>query len=127
MTMKILTIAKTFLLILITILLSNISIAQFPEHYFRFKLTQSIDLNEITKIVSIDNIENGFVYAYANEEQWNEIKKRIFHIEELPHPSSLFDHEMNNSGPMEWDLSDILRLQKYDVAVCINLSEYMPN
>lgn len=50
-----------------TILLSSISIAQFPEHYFRFKLTQSIDLNEITKIVSIDNIENGFVYAYANE------------------------------------------------------------
>ena len=103
MIMKILTTAKTFLLILMTILLSNISIAQFPEHYFRFKLTQSIDLNEITKIVSIDNIENGFVYAYANEEQWNEIKKRIFHIEELPHPSSLFDHEMNSSGPMEWD------------------------
>ena len=75
----------------------------FPEHYFRFPLNQSVDLNLLTKIISLDNVKNGFVYAYANEEQWLEVKMSDLEIEELPHPSSLYDHVMSSSGPMDWD------------------------
>ena len=76
---------------------------KFPEHYFRFPLKPGVDLNNLTHIVSLDNVENGFVYAYANEEQWIQISKLGLEIEELPHPSSLYDHEMNTGRNMDWD------------------------
>ena len=76
----------------------------FPEHYFRFPLKPGVDLNILTHIVSLDNVENGFVYAYANEEQWIQINKLGLEIEELPHPGSLYDHEMSSTHKiMDWD------------------------
>jgi len=76
----------------------------FPEHYFRFPLKPGVDLNILTHIVSLDNVENGFVYAYANEEQWIQINKLGLEIEELPHPGSLYDHEMSSAHKiMDWD------------------------
>lgn len=90
-------------MILLLSLLPIISNAQMPEHYFRFPLTNDLDLNVLTKIISLDNVEDGFVYAYANEEQWIKVKKLGLAIEELPHPSSLYDHEMSSTGPQEWD------------------------
>ena len=74
-----------------------------PEHYFRFPLKPGVDLNILTHIVSLDNVENGFVYAYANEEQWIQVNKLGLEIEELPHPGSLYDHEMNSTHIMDWD------------------------
>ncbi|MBS1552874.1 MAG: carboxypeptidase regulatory-like domain-containing protein [Bacteroidetes bacterium] len=94
---------KYFFLIFLLILLSNISYSQFPEHYFRIPLTQEVDLNILTKIVSIDNVMSGYVFAYANEEQWIQVNKMKFKIEELPHPSSLYNHEMSSDSPAEWD------------------------
>lgn len=94
---------KYFFLIFLLILLSNISYSQFPEHYFRIPLTQEVDLNILTKIVSIDNVMSGYVFAYANEEQWIQVNKMKFKIEELPHPSSLYNHEMSSDSPSEWD------------------------
>ncbi len=94
---------KYFFLIFLLILLSNISYSQFPEHYFRIPLTQEVELNILTKIVSIDNVMNGYVFAYANEEQWIQVNKMGFKIEELPHPSSLYNHEMSSDSPAEWD------------------------
>ena len=76
---------------------------KFPEHYFRFPVKPGVDLNILTRIISLDNVKNGFAYAYANEEQWMQVNKFGLEIEELPHPSSLYQHEMNSSGPMEWD------------------------
>lgn len=94
---------KYLFLIFLLILLSNISYSQFPEHYFRIPLTQEVDLNILTKIVSIDNVMSGYVFAYANEEQWIQVNKMKFKIEELPHPSSLYNHEMSSDSPSEWD------------------------
>ena len=94
---------KHIFITLLLILIPALSNAQMPEHYFRFPLTHDIDLNVLTKIISLDNIEDGFVYAYASEEQWIEVKKLGLAIEELPHPSSLYDHEMSSDGTQEWD------------------------
>ncbi len=48
-------------------------------------------------------MKDGYVYAYANEEQWVEFRKLGISAEELPHPSSLYDHKMSSAGPLEWD------------------------
>ena len=40
---------------------------KFPEHYFRFPVKLGVDLNILTRIISLDNVKNGFAYAYANE------------------------------------------------------------
>lgn len=88
---------------LIITLLTRVSYCQFPEHYFRIPLTQDVDLNKLTKIVSIDNVENGYIFSYANEEQWIKVKQMGYEVEELPHPSSLYDHEMRSARPLEWD------------------------
>ena len=94
---------KHFFATLLLLLLTAHSDAQMPEHYFRFLLTHETDLNILTKLISIDNVEDGYVYAYASEEQWKEFKKLGVPAEELPHPSSLYDHKMSNAGPQEWD------------------------
>ncbi|MBK9333766.1 MAG: T9SS type A sorting domain-containing protein [Ignavibacteria bacterium] len=84
--------------------LSDSNKTKFPEHYFRFPLKPGVDLNVLTHIVSLDNVENGFVYAFANEEQWIQINKLRLEIEELAHPSSLYDHEMRSTHTiMDWD------------------------
>lgn len=83
--------------------ISDPGYSEFPEHYFRFPLKSGVDLNILTHIVSLDNVKDGFVYAYANEEQWIQIKKLGLEIEELPHPSSLYDHEMSSVSPLDWD------------------------
>jgi len=75
----------------------------FPEHYFRITLKPGVDLNLLTHIVSLDNVDNGYVYAYANEEQWIQVNKLGLEIEELPHPSSLYYHEMSSARLMDWD------------------------
>lgn len=94
---------KNFFLILLMLLCAGVSHSQFSEHYFRFPQSHNADLNILTKIISIDNVEKGYVYAYANEEQWIAINKLNLSIEELPHPSTLYYHEMSSAGPMEWD------------------------
>ncbi|MBK8552302.1 MAG: T9SS type A sorting domain-containing protein [Ignavibacteria bacterium] len=76
---------------------------QFPEHYFRFPMKPGVDLNILTHIVSLDNVKNGFAYAYANEEQWVQVNMLGLEIEELPHPSSLYQHEMSSARLMDWD------------------------
>ncbi len=83
--------------------ISDSAHTKFPEHYFRFPLKPGVDLNILTHIISLDNVKNGFVYAYANEEQWVKINKFGLEIEELQHPSSLYDHEMSSAERSDWD------------------------
>jgi len=40
------------------------------EVYFKFNVETNTDLQEITNIISIDNVESNTVYAYANEEEY---------------------------------------------------------
>lgn len=73
--------------ILFLIQLSTITSAQ--EYYFRFVEPEKNIINtEVTRAVSIDNLVGDTVYAYANSEELQLIKKMGYEIEMLPHPSS---------------------------------------
>ncbi|MCM8805546.1 MAG: succinylglutamate desuccinylase/aspartoacylase family protein [Candidatus Omnitrophica bacterium] len=59
------------------------------EIYFRFPVYPQIDLNKVSKIVSISKISNDYVYAYASEKEFNEFLKTNISFEILQHPGYL--------------------------------------
>ena len=75
------------------------------EVYFKFKVETNTDLQEITNIISIDNVEGNTVYAYANEEEYkNFLQLKIKH-EVLLRPGTLIIPEMSDytEAIMNWD------------------------
>ena len=58
------------------------------EYYLRFKVSSRQELDTVTRIVSIDNVIDSVVYAYANEAQLEDIQRLGYSIELLPHPGS---------------------------------------
>lgn len=68
------------------------------EVYFRFKITDRSELDVLTNIISIDNIEKDkTVYAYANINEFEEFLKLNYDFEILPNPSTLIEPEMSNN------------------------------
>jgi len=41
------------------------------ELFFKFKIPTHLSLSDINELVSIDNIKDGYVYAYANKKEFN--------------------------------------------------------
>lgn len=79
--------------------------AMAEEHYFRFVVTDKTELDQITRLISIDNVRGDTVYAYANEAEYAGFRMLGYAIEPLPHPGGLYEHRMSDpsEGPMEWD------------------------
>jgi hypothetical protein len=85
---------KTSLSIIIIVIFSLSLFPQTSEYYFRFKIKDLFELDELTNIISIDKLENEYVYAYANQGVWQEMEENKFDLEILPPPSSLYEHKM---------------------------------
>lgn len=75
------------------------------EVYFRFFRSPEIVLNNLSKIISLDNVKNDSVYAYANEEEFNLFSKFDIPIEVLKHPGDVENVKMSSTveGIMDWD------------------------
>lgn len=58
------------------------------EVYFKFEVSSTEELNELTKIISIDDVRENTVFAYANERQFFEFKKLDYKIEILKRPGN---------------------------------------
>jgi len=57
------------------------------EHYFKFQIDKRSEIEHITRMISIDNVEDKTVYAYANEEQLERFKQKTDYVLELlDHP-----------------------------------------
>jgi len=68
------------------------------EVYFRFKITEKSELDILTNIISIDNVEKDkTIYAYANINEFEEFLKLNYEFEILPNPSTLIEPEMSNN------------------------------
>ena len=63
------------LLVIITIamLISLIAVAyaQTNQVYFKFEISSRQELVSLTRIISIDNVKDKTVYAYANDKQFD--------------------------------------------------------
>jgi len=75
------------------------------ETYFEFKVQDRKELDQLTRIISIDNVRDGVVRAYANERELAEFETLGYAYEVLPAPSSLIVPRMADTkdGLKDWD------------------------
>ena len=79
------------LLIIILILLSLPLLAgEWTQYYFRFELLNKAELQNLSNVISIDNIKGNWVYAYANDQEWKEFSSLGYKTQLLPAPASEF-------------------------------------
>jgi len=105
-------------LLLIVILFIAVSVFanKIGEQYFRFPTPSQNELEIITRIISIDNIEDGYVYAYANEAGIEKFLAAGYFYEVLPHPGTLYKPKMTTN----WERSRLLEAYPtYDAYVNI--------
>ncbi len=104
-------------LLIITTIIINVTIIQpqqinseyFKENievYFKFEVNTADQIRQLTKIVSIDNVDGSTVYAYANETEFDNFLKLNIDYEILPAPGKLIVPEMSNSlrEISDWDV-----------------------
>ncbi len=81
------------------------SAPQAAEYYLQLKLQSPQDVAALSKIVSVDNVRDGYIYVYANDNQLAALKQSGYAYEELPHPGTLIQPEMSSNArdAMAWD------------------------
>jgi len=67
------------------------------EVYFKFKLDSKMILNELSTVISIDDVRDDFVYAYANEKEFNSFLKHGIAYSILKHPGDVDNVSMSSS------------------------------
>ncbi len=96
---------KSLLIFLLTLGLSSLILSQELDHkyfkdnievYFKFHFTSKTDLNELSRMISIDNVKGDTAFAYANEEQYNNFIKTGYEIKILPAPGKLIVPRMSD-------------------------------
>ena len=76
-----------FLLSCLFLIFSINLFAQSNEYYLSIKIDSRSDIDKLTQIVSIDNVKEKYVIAYANDNELEKLKKTDFQFELLEHPS----------------------------------------
>lgn len=72
------------------------------EVYFKFNITDRNEINTLTHIISIDNVKDNEVYAYANRKEFALFLDAGYSYTILPHPGSLLtDAELMNPHPAD--------------------------
>lgn len=79
--------------------------ANAEEYYLKFKIDDPKDLELITRVISIDNVQDGVVFAYANDQELAEFQSLGYAYDILPHPGTLIVPKMaaDKSGLKDWD------------------------
>jgi len=79
--------------------------AQPNEVYFKFEYETQKELAELTRLISIDNVKDKTIYAYANNDQFDHFKTLGYAYTVLPHPGSLITPRMADSKDaiLDWD------------------------
>ena len=106
---------KKIFSVFLILLLSSITFSQIldeqyfkdnHEVYFKFTISDRTELNTLTRIISIDNLEGNMVYAYANETEFREFEKLNYAYTVLTHPGKLIQPEMSSDvkGISAWDV-----------------------
>ena len=95
-----------WLYLFVFIILYNTSLfGQSNEYYFRFKIDNRSELQTLSSIISIDNLNDNTVYAYANDNEFLRFLIYKYDYVMLPHPGSLINPEMSSTTDeiRDWD------------------------
>ncbi|MEZ5359358.1 MAG: M14 family zinc carboxypeptidase [Candidatus Zixiibacteriota bacterium] len=93
------------LVLFILFILTSIASARPAEYYLKFEISDKQELSTITKYISIDNVKDRTVFAYANDKQLEKFGHLGYVYEILPHPGTLINPKMSTDKAdiMEWD------------------------
>ncbi len=91
--------------ILIFILLTGVISAQTGQVYFKFKGPAHEELQQLSRLISIDNVTEDTVFAYATDDQFDHFVTLGYEYIILPNPGSLIIPRMTDSREeiLEWD------------------------
>lgn len=103
---------KKILLLLLPLLLAIYGNAQ--ETIIQFKVDSKKELQKISHIVSIDDVRNGLITAYANVQELSEFAKLGYSYKVLPHPS---EGKVINMATTIAQMADWDRYPTYDVYI----------
>ena len=95
----------TFLILITFFSTINIQAQQLPpdyfqnniEVYFSFEVSSRDVIQELTNVISIDNVDGTTVYAYANENEYNEFLSYNLTHTIFPKPGELIIPEMSDN------------------------------
>jgi hypothetical protein len=77
----------------------NTTFKERGEVYFKFSVNNRSEINELTKIISIDNVKGSEVTAYANRNEFKRFLEKKYTYIILPAPSTLLkESELNMGG-----------------------------
>lgn len=91
---------------LLVLLISSITFSQLLDHqyfkdnhevYFKFNISDRAEVRLLTNIISIDNLEENTVYAYANENEFRQFESLNYPYTVLTRPSKLIEPEMSSN------------------------------
>jgi hypothetical protein len=97
---------KLYILVILGVLVCFAALQAAPvETYFKFNISSKEELTKLTRIISIDNVKDYVVYAYANEEEMQKFEQMGYIYEVLPHPGTLYEADMayTKDGMKDWD------------------------
>lgn len=106
---------KIFLLLSIFVTIT-VAQAKATEHYLKIKINNRSDIETLTQIVSIDNVSDNIVFAFANDDEFQALKKSGFAFEELLRPSLDPTRVINMATTVD-QMSDWDRYPTYEVYV----------
>lgn len=77
------------------------------EIYFTFSIQSKNEISYLTKVISIDNVKENTVWAYANIKQFAKFASLGYNYTLLPNPGSLINPPMKDhydlKQPLDWD------------------------
>jgi hypothetical protein len=80
--------------------------ADVTQYYFKFQAQSKDQIDKLTTIISIDNVDGLTVYAYANAEEFEAFKNYGIKYEMLPSPGTLIVPEISSDWHdliTDWD------------------------
>ena len=96
----------TLLLLLIFVINTPVSAQKQKEYYFKFSISNTSELDVITDIISIDNVKNNEVFAYAMQRELEEFRKLGYKIEFL-------EKKVSKSYNMATSISEMTNWDRY--------------
>jgi len=94
------------ILVSLILMFTFIPQAKASETYFKFEYESRKQLEDLSRIISIDNVKGDTVFAFANDEELANFKAKGYSYEILPHPNTLTTVRMADDKDLilDWDV-----------------------
>ncbi len=79
----------------------NTLFANKTEVCFKFNITSRAEINTLTRIISIDDVKNNVVYAYANQGEFTKFLLLNYSYTILPNPNTLQKVKMQKTSSLK--------------------------